>query len=123
MNFSDFGNHFAGYSGITHLMDDLNEGLLQEDVVMMGGGNPAAIPAVIKVFESVIDKLQASGDLVKALANYDGPQGKDAFLETLVEFFRQQYSWPIDKRNVALTHGSQSSFFILFNSFRCTLAK
>ena len=59
---------------------------------MMGGGNPAAIPAVIEVFETVIDKLQESGDLVKALANYDGPQGKDAFLDILVEFFRQQYN-------------------------------
>ena len=117
MNFSDFGHRFSGYFGITHLMDDLNEGLLQDDVVMLGGGNPAPIPAVIKVFENVIDKLQASGDLVKTLANYDGPQGKDAFLETLVEFFRQQYGWDIDRRNIALTHGSQSAFFILFNSF------
>jgi valine--pyruvate aminotransferase len=117
MNFSDFGHHFDGYSGITHLMDDLNEGLMQDDVVMMGGGNPAAIPAVIKAFESVIDKLQASGDLVKALANYDGPQGKDAFLQTLAEFFQQQYGWKIDSDNIALTHGSQSAFFILFNSF------
>jgi len=117
MNFSDFGHRFGEYSGITHLMDDLNEGLLQDDVVMLGGGNPAAIPAVIKAFESVIDNLQASGDLVKTLVNYDGPQGKDAFLETLVEFFQQQYGWDIDRSNIALTHGSQSSFFILFNFF------
>jgi valine--pyruvate aminotransferase len=117
MIFSDFGNRFAGYSGITHLMDDLNEGLLRDDVIMMGGGNPAAIPAAIKVFEGVIDKLQASGALVKALANYDGPQGKDSFLESLAEFIRQQYGWDIDRANIALTHGSQSSFFILFNSF------
>jgi len=117
MNFSDFGHRFGGYSGITHLMDDLNEGLLQDDVVMLGGGNPAAIPAVIKVFENVIDNLRASGDLVNTLVNYDGPQGKDAFLETLVEFFQQQYGWDIDRSNIALTHGSQSSFFILFNFF------
>ena len=117
MNFSEFGHHFAGYSGITHLMDDLNEGLLRDDMIMMGGGNPAAIPEAIKVFEAVIDRLQASGDLIKALANYDGPQGKDAFLETLAEFFQRQYNWKIDRRNIALTHGSQSAFFILFNSF------
>ncbi len=98
-------------------MDDLNEGLLRDDMIMMGGGNPAAIPAAIKVFETVIDKLQASGDLIKTLTNYDGPQGKDAFLETLVEFFQKQYSWKIERRNIALTHGSQSAFFILFNSF------
>jgi valine--pyruvate aminotransferase len=117
MNFSDFGHHFAGYSGITHLMDDLNEGLLRDDMIMMGGGNPAAIPAATKVFEDVIDKLQASGGLVKSLANYDGPQGKDAFLETLADFFRQQYGWKIDRSNISLTHGSQGAFFILFNSF------
>ena len=98
-------------------MDDLNEGLLRDDMIMMGGGNPAAIPAAIKVFEAVIDKLQASGDLIKTLTNYDGPQGKDAFLETLVEFFQKQYSWKIERRNIALTHGSQSAFLILFNSF------
>ena len=117
MNFSEFGNRFAGYSGITHLMDDLNEGLLQDDVIMMGGGNPAAIPEVIKAFDKVIDKLQASGELLKALTNYDGPQGKDVFIETLVDFFQHQYGWDIDRRNIALTHGSQSSFFTLFNSF------
>ena len=117
MNFSDFGERFAGYSGITHLMDDLNEGLLQDDVVMMGGGNPAAIPEAIKVFENAIEKLQASGELLKALANYDGPQGKNEFLETLADFFQQQFDWPVTTKNIALTHGSQSSFFTLFNSF------
>jgi len=117
MNFSDFGRHFAGYSGITHLMDDLNEGLLQEDVVMMGGGNPAAIPEIIQVFNRTLEKLQASGELVKALANYDGPQGKNVFIDNLVGFFQQQYDWPITRKNIALTHGSQSAFFILFNSF------
>ncbi len=117
MDFSDFGRHFAGYSGITHLMDDLNEGLLQDDVVMLGGGNPAAIPGAIHAFELVVEKLLRSGELVRALANYDGPQGKEAFIETLSEFFRQQFGWKIERRNIALTHGSQSSFFILFNSF------
>lgn len=117
MNFSDFGRHFAGYSGITHLMDDLNEGLLQDDVVMMGGGNPAAIPEVSQVFDSAITKLQASGELLKSLSNYDGPQGKNSFIDTLVDFFKQQYGWSISRKNIALTHGSQSSFFVLFNSF------
>ena len=98
-------------------MDDLNEGLLQQDVVMMGGGNPAAIPAAIEIFERAIDKLQKSGELIRALTNYDGPQGNDAFIESLVHFFQHQYDWKIDRRNIALTNGSQSSFFTLFNSF------
>lgn len=117
MDFSDFGAHFHGYSGITHLMDDLSEGLAQDDVVMLGGGNPAAIPEVMAVFSSVIEKLQQSGALVDTLANYDGPQGNSEFIDNLAAFFRQQYGWNVSSRNIALTHGSQSSFFILFNSF------
>ena len=117
MNFSNFGEHFNGYSGITHLMDDLSEGLSQADVVMLGGGNPASIPEVMSLFDSVISKLQVSGELVKTLANYDAPQGKGEFLENLADFFSQQYGWNITPKNIALTHGSQSSFFVLFNSF------
>ena len=117
MNLSDFGERFRGYSGITHLMDDLSEGLAQPEVIMLGGGNPADIPEVKAILEKVLGKLQQSGRLIETLANYDGPQGKPGFLETLADFFRQQYGWNISSRNIALTHGSQSSFFILFNSF------
>ena len=117
MNFSDFGRHFSGYSGITHLMDDLSEGLAQQGVVMLGGGNPASIPEVLAVFDRCLEKLQQSGELTRTLANYDGPQGHNSFIESLAGFFRQQYGWNISSKNIALTHGSQSAFFILFNSF------
>ncbi|MFT6266263.1 MAG: valine--pyruvate aminotransferase [Oleiphilaceae bacterium] len=117
MIFSDFGERFAGYSGITHLMDDLNEGLLQDDVIMMGGGNPAAIPEVLAIFEATLQKMQTSNELVSSLTNYDGPRGKTAFIESLTLFFQEQYGWNITEKNIALTHGSQSSFFVLFNSF------
>jgi valine--pyruvate aminotransferase len=117
MKLSDFGKRFSGYSGITHLMDDLSEGLAQPGVVMLGGGNPASIPEVEALLDKVTAELQSSGKLVEALANYDAPQGRADFLETLAEFFRQRYGWPVSKRNIALTHGSQSAFFTLFNSF------
>ena len=117
MNLSDFGRRFQAYSGITHLMDDLAEGMAQPGTIMLGGGNPATIPEVVAVFDAVLDKLRDSGKLITTLANYDAPQGKASFLETLAEFFRQQYGWKITSQNIALTHGSQSSFFILFNSF------
>lgn len=117
MNFSDFGQRFSRYTGITHLMDDLNDGLLQDDVVMLGGGNPAAIPQVIALLNKTAEELLQQGELIKAMVNYDGPRGKQAFLETLADYFNQQYDWGISEKNIALTHGSQSAFFSLFNSF------
>ena len=98
-------------------MDDLSEGLAQPGMVMLGGGNPANIPEVDTVLESVLQRLSESGDLIKTLSNYDGPQGKTVFLENLARFFREQFGWDVHSKNIALTHGSQSSFFILFNSF------
>ncbi len=123
MKFSEFGQRFNAYSGITHLMDDLNEGLLQDDMIMLGGGNPAAIPEVLDKLQQTVDELLQRGDLIRALANYDGPQGKQAFLETLADYFNQQYNWGITSKNIALSHGSQSAFFALFNSFAGTTGK
>ena len=71
MKLSDFGEHFRGYSGITHLMDDLSEGLAQPGVVMLGGGNPAAIPEVKAVLQDILAELHQSGKLVETLANYE----------------------------------------------------
>jgi valine--pyruvate aminotransferase len=117
MKFSDFGQKFNRYSGITHLMDDLNQGLQQDDMVMLGGGNPAAIPGVLDELQATLDQLSARGDLIRALSNYDGPQGKQAFLETLADYLNERYDWGIDSRHIGLTHGSQSAFFALFNSY------
>ena len=98
-------------------MDDLSEGLAQPGVVMLGGGNPASIPEVKAILEDVIGKLQSTGSLLESLSNYDAPQGREDFLETLADYFQQRYGWPISRRNIALTHGSQSAFFALFNTF------
>ncbi|MGU3814779.1 valine--pyruvate transaminase [Vibrio diabolicus] len=115
MQFSKFGEKFNQYSGITQLMDDLNDGLRTPGAIMLGGGNPAAIPAMLDYFHQASEKMLASGELVAALANYDGPQGKDAFVKALAQLFRETYGWDISEKNISLTNGSQSGFFYLFN--------
>lgn len=115
MQFSKFGEKFNQYSGITQLMDDLNDGLRTPGAIMLGGGNPAAIPAMLDDFRQASEEMLASGELVAALANYDGPQGKDAFVKALAQLFRETYGWDISEKNISLTNGSQSGFFYLFN--------
>lgn len=115
MQFSKFGEKFNQYSGITQLMDDLNDGLRTPGAIMLGGGNPAAIPAMLDYFRQASEEMLASGELVAALANYDGPQGKDAFVKALAQLFRETYGWDISEKSISLTNGSQSGFFYLFN--------
>ncbi|MEZ8793852.1 valine--pyruvate transaminase [Vibrio splendidus] len=115
MQFSKFGEKFNRYSGITRLMDDLNDGLRTPGAIMLGGGNPAAIPAMLDYFNQASADMLASGELIAALANYDGPQGKDSFIKSLAAMLKDTYGWDISEKNISLTNGSQSGFFYLFN--------
>ncbi|MGI9889166.1 valine--pyruvate transaminase [Vibrio chagasii] len=115
MQFSKFGEKFNRYSGITRLMDDLNDGLRTPGAIMLGGGNPAAIPAMLDYFNQASADMLTSGELIAALANYDGPQGKDSFIKSLAAMLKETYGWDISEKNISLTNGSQSGFFYLFN--------
>ncbi|PLR35196.1 valine--pyruvate transaminase [Chimaeribacter coloradensis] len=117
MKFSRFGEKFTRFSGITRLMGDMNDGLRTPGAVMLGGGNPAQIPAMQTYFQELFQEMLAQGKLNEALCNYDGPQGKDALLRALSAMLREELGWEISPKNIALTNGSQSAFFYLFNLF------
>lgn len=82
---------------------------------MLGGGNPAHIPEMDKYFQDLLAEMCANGQLTDTLCNYDGPQGKDAMLKALAATLKAKLGWDISARNIALTNGSQSAFFYLFN--------
>ena len=115
MQFSTFGEKFNRYSGITQLMDDLNDGLRTPGAIMLGGGNPAAIPKMLDYFKLTSEEMLADGSLIAAMTNYDGPQGKDVLVKALAKLLRDTYGWDISEKNISLTNGSQSGFFYLFN--------
>ncbi|MDC7239375.1 MAG: valine--pyruvate transaminase [Spirochaetales bacterium] len=117
MNFSAFGEKFTRKSGILELMDDLGKAAAgTEKICMLGGGNPARIDAVQKVWEESLAELQAEG-LADALVSYDTPQGRRSFLEALSGLLKRTFGWDIGPENVAVTNGSQTAFFILLNLF------
>ena len=117
MTFSLFGKKFTRHSGIAQLMDDMNEGLRTPGAIMLGGGNPAAIPAMEEYFKTLCQSMLDDGTLTEALCNYDGPQGKNALLSSLATLLQQELGWPVTAKNIALNNGSQSAFFYLFNLF------
>jgi valine--pyruvate aminotransferase len=119
MNLSRFGKKITRGSGISQLMADLGRALFgHEEMLMLGGGNPAHIPQVQQRFRECMRRmLDQNGVFERAIGNYDGPQGNMAFIEALVALFRQEFGWDITPANIALTNGSQTAFFILFNIF------
>ncbi|WP_427976403.1 valine--pyruvate transaminase [Agarivorans sp.] len=118
MTYSSFGNKFTRHAGITQLMDDLDEGIRAGDeMIMLGGGNPAQIPAMNAIFDQHLRRSLDNQNLLKALCNYDAPKGNKEFISNLAIFFRNEFQWDIDEDNIALTNGSQTAFFYLFNLF------
>ena len=119
MEFTDFGIKLSSHSGILQLMDDIGRPLPEGIKARpLGGGNPARVPEVEKAYRHELEKLLADGDRFEdVIAHYDSPQGRVGFLKTAAEFFSSRYGWGITEENIALTNGSQSAMFYLFNLF------
>ena len=91
-------------------MEDMGEGCAR-GTIMLGGGNPAQIPAINDYFSQLLLQMHQDGKLNEALCNYDGPRGKALLLEALATLLREELGWPVTPQNIALTNGSQSAFF------------
>ena len=98
-------------------MDDLGNAMSgNTDALMLGGGNPSHIPGVQQYFRDSLQRLIDNPRLfAHAVGNYELPQGNQQFINAIVEMMNKQYKWGIKAENVALTIGSQSAFFFLFN--------
>ncbi len=118
MQFSKFAKKFTEHSGISQLMEDLGDAMAgDQDVLMLGGGNPAHIPEVQAFF---VDRMQRiienPAEFAHIIGDYDPPGGNKQFIRALSDLLRNEYGWDIGPKNIALTAGSQSSFFLLFNT-------
>jgi valine--pyruvate aminotransferase len=120
MKFSTFGNKFARECGILQLMDDLGHALAEggDDVIMLGGGNPSRVPAVEACLRERMEKMLRQGDAFERLVgNYAPPAGDRPFRRAVAGLLRREFGWPVTEANIALTNGSQTAFFYLFNMF------
>jgi valine--pyruvate aminotransferase len=118
MEFSSLGRFLLQGSGIVQLMDDLGSAGQGQDVCMLGGGNPGAIPAMQDYFrEAMADVLGEAARFDSIVGSYDSPAGDLRFRQALARLLRDTFGWDIDTDHIAITNGSQSTFFVLFNLF------
>lgn len=118
MKLSKFGTKFTARSGILKLMDDLGKAMAGGDMLSLGGGNPAHIPEMEKVWRREMNKILENGrQFEHMIGNYTTPQGDAEFIQEIVHFLNKNYNWNISSKNVAVLGGSQTAFFFLFNMF------
>lgn len=114
---SRFGMRYTGRSGIVALMEDLGSALRENPrMIMMGGGTPARIPDVERVFREHVAAIAADPERAfSLLGRYQGPQGDLDVREGVASLLRAEYGWMVTAENVAVTNGGQSAFSILSN--------
>ncbi|MEQ8514552.1 MAG: aminotransferase class I/II-fold pyridoxal phosphate-dependent enzyme, partial [Chromatocurvus sp.] len=119
MKLSAFGEKFSASSGVVDLMRDLGEALQDNpDMLFMGGGNPARLPAAEKVYRERLRTLVDDPAQWQRLAgSYQSPQGDRGFRDALAASLRDRYGWSLSADNIAVTNGSQSAYFLLYNLF------
>ncbi len=116
--FSLMGQRLGGHSGISELMDDLGQALSQSgaEVKMLGGGQPAHIPAMDERWASRFQEmLENREEFDKAVGNYDPPRGNPAFIAALAAMLRREFGWDVGPEHIAVTAGGQTAFFFLFH--------
>jgi valine--pyruvate aminotransferase len=117
MKLSRFGESFGADAGIVQLMDDLGDAVsVSGNMLMLGGGNPGRIPEMQRRFRARMRALLDDGESFDRLVGeYGPPGGHPALVEALARLLRQSLGWDVGPENVALTNGSQSASFMLFN--------
>jgi valine--pyruvate aminotransferase len=119
LRLSRFGEKITAEAGIVTLMEDLGDALrVKPDMIFMGGGNPASIPAVeAALHEALQGALEDPLLRQQMLGVYQPPQGETGLLADLATCLASEYGWPLTREHIALANGSQSAFFVLFNLF------
>jgi valine--pyruvate aminotransferase len=118
LQFSQFSQKFLGECGILQLMDDLGKALKEPGMIMLGGGNPSQIPEIQQAFrDRMLCMLDSDSEFEDLIGNYSSPNGEQAFVAALADFFREECGWDVSPKNIVLTNGSQTAFFFLFNLF------
>src|SRR5690606_19425543 len=99
------------------LMEDLGSALrANPNLIMMGGGTPARIPAAEQLFRRHLQAIVADPERAYAmLGRYQGPQGDFELRDAVAALLRAEYGWQLTAANVAVTNGGQSAFGILAN--------
>ena len=115
---TNFFDEFGEDSGTSKLMRDIGELNKDDGYYLMGGGNPSTIPELTSILRETVSTLvEDETKFNNMFGKYSAPIGIPEILDLLAEYFSEKFNANITAKNIALTNGSQTSFYILFNLF------
>ncbi|TGN19010.1 valine--pyruvate transaminase [Leptospira idonii] len=123
MLLSRIARKITGSNGIQSLMEDLGSALGKPKgtTSLLGGGNPARIPEVEKIYKEALLQLISSGEIESMFGEYSSPIGNDDIRNATAEYLKEHLGAEIRGENIAFFNGSQNAYSYLLNCFSGTM--
>jgi valine--pyruvate aminotransferase len=117
---SRFGDQMSNLTGVRAIMKDIIETLRaggDQRFINLSAGNPVILPAVEDLWRRCTADLLASPEYGEVVCRYGSSQGYQPLIDAVLADFNQRYGLQLTDRNILITPGSQSLYFLAANAF------
>lgn len=99
-------------------MKDIIETLKSgQDFINLSAGNPVILPEVEQLWRDCTADLLSSAEYGEVVCRYGSSRGYQPFIDAIKADFNQRYGLNLGDRNILITPGSQSLYFLAANTF------
>lgn len=117
---TQFGIQMSHLTGVRAIMKDIIETLqtgVGQQFINLSAGNPVILPEVEQLWRDCTQELLASSDYGEVVCRYGSSQGYQPLIDAVVGDFNRRYGLNLTARNILITPGSQSLYFLAANVF------
>jgi valine--pyruvate aminotransferase len=116
---SKSGQKMDRLSGVRAIMKDINETLAgnTEGLCNLSAGNPLILPEVEAMWKNYTHELMDSPEFGNVVCRYGSSKGYEPLIQAVVKDFNERYGLKLTSKNVLITGGSQTLYFIAANVY------
>lgn len=114
------GTQMSALTGVRAIMKDIIETLRDgqgKTFINLSAGNPVILPEVEQLWRDCTMELLSSPEYGEVVCRYGASQGYAPLVDAIVEDFNGRYGLSLNARQVLITPGSQSLYFLAANAF------
>ncbi|MFN0223991.1 MULTISPECIES: valine--pyruvate transaminase [Paenibacillus] len=120
VHLSKTGVKMSELTGVRSIMKDIkeiSESQTPREYIDVSAGNPLILPEVEALWRKYAGELLEGQEFGGIIGRYGSSQGYEPFIDAIVHWFNKEYGWGLTKKNVLVTPGSQTLYFMAANAF------
>ncbi|MGG4267717.1 valine--pyruvate transaminase [Peribacillus simplex] len=119
LKLSKIGQKMINKVGVRAIMHDIQEVLNSDPskYINLSAGNPTLLPEVYKMWEDSLKNILINDELKNIVSKYGSSYGTYELIDSIREYFYNNYAVKLERENILITSGSQNLFFLALNSF------